>query len=148
MKKIILLLVMVNISLFSQNKDTNIKNGCGVSGYDLVAYFNGNAVKGNTANIVTFEEVKYQFSTIENLEKFKSNPKQYLPQYGGWCAYAMAKKGKKVDMDPTKFEIREDKLYLFYTSVFNNTYKKWLKEKPAKLKVKANTNWDKIKTKN
>ncbi|MCF6349564.1 MAG: hypothetical protein L3J23_00840 [Flavobacteriaceae bacterium] len=147
MKKIFILLLMVNLSLYAQKIDYNVKNGCGVNGYDLVAYFNGKAIKGKPEYVFTYNDVKYQFSNIKNLEKFKLNSKQYLPQYGGWCAYAMGKKGKKVDMDPTKFEIRDDKLYLFYTSYFTDTYKKWLKEGPEELKEKATKNWKEIKVK-
>ncbi len=144
MKKIFILLFIVNFSMYAQKTDCNVKNGYGVSGYDLVEYFNGEAVKGNKEYVFTHDGIIYQFSKPENLEKFKSEPKKYLPQYGGWCSYAMAKKGKKVDMDPTKFEIRDDKLYLFYTSYFTDTYKKWLNENPDKLKVKADEKWQKI----
>ncbi len=148
MKVLFLLLFTASLSLCAQETNYNVKNGCGVSGYDVVAYFNGSATKGKSDYEYTYDNVKYRFSNIKNLEKFKLSPKQYLPQYGGWCAYAMSKKGKKVDMDPSKFEIRDGKLYLFYTSFFTDTYKKWLNEDPEKLKKTADKKWKKYKKTN
>jgi len=81
------------------------------------------------------------------LDKFKGNPKKYVPQYGGYCAYAMATANKKADSDPETFEIRDGKLYLFYNSWGINNLKKWLAEGPAKLKPKADANWSKLKYK-
>ncbi|MFB1040863.1 MAG: hypothetical protein QMC35_10435, partial [Polaribacter sp.] len=72
---------------------------------------------------------------------------QYVPQYGGWCAYAMGTKGKKVRIDAETFEIRDGKLYLFYNSWGNNKLESWLKENPTSLKKEAATNWKKIKHK-
>jgi len=135
---------IVNLSVFAQKSACNIKNGFAVAGYDLISYFDGKAVKGKLEHVFIYNDIKYQFSTNKNLNKFKSNPEKYLPQYGGWCAYAMGKKGKKVDMDPKIFEIRDDKLYLFYNSYFNNTYKKWINEDTQKLQQKADVNWRKV----
>ena len=47
-------------------------------------------------------------------------------------------------MDPKVFEIRNNKLYLFYNSYFTRTYKKWLNEGPEKLKERADKAWKKI----
>ncbi|MEE9349653.1 MAG: YHS domain-containing (seleno)protein [Flavobacteriaceae bacterium] len=147
MKFIYLIIILVSTSVFSQETDCNVKNNLGVNGYDLVAYFAGEAVKGKEEFTHTYNTVSYNFSNKENLEKFKATPVEYLPQYGGWCAYAMADKGEKVDMNPETFEIRDGKLYLFYKAYFNNTYKKWLKENPEKLRSLADENWDELKAK-
>ena len=89
--------------------------------------------------------MKYKIASQENLEKFKSNPDKYIPQYGGYCAYAIAIDGEKVDINPNTFEIRDDKLYLFYNSWGINTLKKWEKEDAVKLKKEADSKWKKIK---
>jgi beta-xylosidase len=70
-----------------------------------------------------------------------------VPQYGGYCAFAMAIKWEKVSIDPETFEIRDGKLYLFYNSWGTNTFTSWIKEGPAQLILKADKNWQKI-TKN
>lgn len=148
MKKVQILVIVMSLIVsytYGQQKTCNVNsNGVAIKGYDVVSYFDNKAVKGKSKYTHTYKEVKYRFITEENLEKFKKKPTNYLPQYGGWCAYAMGTKGEKVEMDPKVFEIRDDKLYLFYTSFFTNTYKKWKEEQPEELKQKGNENWEKI----
>jgi hypothetical protein len=61
-----------------------------------------------------------------------------LPQYGGWCAYAMAK-DKKVQINPEAYLVDEGKLFLFYKTSWNNTQLKWLNN-PSELKQIADEN--------
>lgn len=128
------------LSPISQAQEVNTKRGLAVKGYDVVAYFDGPAQKGDKAHELSFEGVTYRFTSAANAKRFKANPQAYLPQYGGYCAYAIALNGKKVDIDPETFEIRDGKLYLFYNAWGNNTLKKWL-ENPGDLKAQADQNW-------
>lgn len=130
-------------SLYSQN--FNLKNGFIAEGYDVVSYFNNQAVKGNQQFIAEFEGVKFKFSSKENLVVFRENPTKYLPQYAGFCSYAIGKNGEKVSINPKTFEIRDGKLYLFFNSWGTNTLELWQKEGPEKLQQKADENWKKIK---
>ncbi|WP_229724541.1 YHS domain-containing (seleno)protein [Winogradskyella forsetii] len=114
-------------------------------GYDVVAYFNREAVEGSDDYKTAHDGVNYKFISQENLNTFLENPKAYMPQYGGYCAYAVAKDSKKVSIDPETFEIRDGKLYLFYNSWGNNTLKKWQKENVKGLQKKADLNWEAIK---
>ena len=78
-----------------------------VSGYDLVSYFNNDSPqKGNKEHAVVYDSATYYFSTEENKSMFKSAPEKYLPQYGGWCAYAMAL-GKNVQINPQAYLVDE-----------------------------------------
>ena len=86
-----------------------------------------------------------KFLNLQNLNTFKANPSRFEPQYGGWCAYAMGTKGKKVSINPKTFEIRSGKLYLFYNSWGINTLKSWKEQNPEVLKNKAIMAWKKIK---
>lgn len=72
--------------------------------------------------------IKYQFSFKENLNLFKDNPNKYIPQNGGYCAYAIGAKGEKVAINPENFEVRDGKLNLFYNSWGVNTLKRWKKK--------------------
>lgn len=134
---------MSNI-FFAQQIDYNIKKGYVAEGYDVVAYFDNEAIEGDKQFSTEFEGVKYKFISNENLEKFNTNPDKYIPQYGGYCAYAMGDKGKKVGIDPKSFEIRDGKLYLFYDSFLSHTLKLWLEEDPKELQKKADKNWSAI----
>lgn len=49
-------------------------------------------------------------------ERFNAGPEQYLPQYGGFCAYAVAL-GKKLDGDPRFADIVDGKLSLFVNAM-------------------------------
>ncbi len=144
MKKIIILFLLISGSVFSQNNNYNTKKGFVANGYDVVSYFNNKAEKGDKKHTTTYDGVKFKFSSKENLETFKKQPKKYAPQYGGYCAYAIGLKGKKVSIDPKTFEIRDGKLYLFYNSWGTNTLDIWLKEGPEKLQKQADKNWEKF----
>lgn len=144
---IVVVLNLIYAFSFAQKIDYNVKDGYVAEGYDVVAYFNNKAVKGNTSFVYTFDGVKYKFHTSANLDTFKTNPKKYIPQYGGWCAYAVGVNNGKVSIDPKTFEIRNGKLYLFYNSWGINTLKSWIKENPEKLIKQADVSWEKIKYK-
>jgi YHS domain-containing protein len=119
-------------------------NNIAVSGYDVVAYFLlKKAVKGSETFSVSISGIKYYFSSLNNKNLFIKNPAYFIPQYGGWCAYAMGEKGEKVEIDPETFKILNGKLYLFYNTYFNNTLKSWNKDE-ANLKLKADANWLRI----
>lgn len=140
---ITILLFTFSITLFAQDYNTN--KGFVAEGYDVVSYFDNKAEKGNKEFTSEFDGVKFKFSSKENLAKFKENPKKYVPQYGGYCAYAIGLKGEKVDINPKTFEIRDGKLYLFYNSWGTNTFELWQKEGAEKLQKQADKNWIKIK---
>ena len=144
MKNIIVLFLFIfSASLLAQKKDYNTSGGYIAKGFDVVSYFNNKPLKGNKNFETLYDGVKFKFSSKKNLVLFKENPTKYVPQYGGYCAYAMGKKGEKVNIDPETYEIRDDKLYLFYNSWGTNTFNLWLKEGPEKLKKKADINWGK-----
>ncbi|SHG85889.1 YHS domain-containing (seleno)protein [Flagellimonas flava] len=145
MKKIILLaFLLLGTIAYSQSKHFNTKKGYAAHGYDVVAYFDGSATLGNKDIGTTFQGIDYKFSTKENLERFNTDPAAYVPQYGGYCAYAIAVSGKKVNVNPETYEIRDGKLYLFYNAGKTNTLDLWLKESPETLQLTADKNWKKI----
>lgn len=131
----------------AQSIDYNTKKGYAANGYDVVAYFDGKAIEGKKELSTNYDGANYKFSTQKNLDSFKSNPTKFIPQYGGYCAYAVAVSGKKVSINPETFEIRNGKLYLFYNSGKTNTLDLWTKESPEKLQTKADENWKKIRNK-
>lgn len=142
-----IVLLLVTFSSSAQKIDYNLKKGYVAEGYDVTEYFNNKAVAGNNKFTATHDGVNYKFVSQENLDKFKANPSQFVPQYGGYCAYAVADKGKKVGIDPKTFEIRDGKLYLFYNSWGVNTLEKWQEEGAEKLKGQADAAWSKVQYK-
>lgn len=141
---IILSLILITSCKTTKLSNYNIQSGYMAEGYDVVAYFDDKAVEGKSEYQLVHEGVGYKFSSKVNMEKFQSNPDAYIPQYGGYCAYAIGKNGDKVKINPKTYEIRDGKLYLFYNTVFANTLDKWTKEGAEELKDKADVNWIKI----
>ncbi|MCB2110062.1 MAG: YHS domain protein [Defluviimonas sp.] len=86
--------------------------GVAISGYDPVSYFTkGKAEQGRPDFALMWRGATWYFSTEESREAFEMNPSAYAPQYGGYCAYAMAK-GAIASSMPDAFTIHEGKLYL------------------------------------
>ena len=116
---------------------TGLFSSVAVSGYDTVAYFTeGKSVEGSDDFEYEWQDTTWRFSSAENLELFKAEPDKYAPQFGGYCAYAVAH-NKTASTDPTKFHIKDGKLYLNYNGKIQ---KKWLANRDA-LIVDANKNW-------
>ena len=147
MKILYILIFLVSGGIFSQQIDYNVQKGFVAEGYDVVEYFKNNAEKGDKKFTAEFNGVKFKFSSKENLDVFKKSPKKYVPQYGGYCAYAIGKSSEKVAINPKTFEIRDGKLYLFYNAWGTNTLKMWMDENPKNLQEQADKNWKKISKK-
>ena len=152
MKKTILLLIAVfTISIsFGQSVCTN-KNNVANNGYDVVNYFKTNtALRGNETHSIIHEGASYYFTNAENLAAFKKNPAAYLPQFDGYCAFAVAKMNKKVPVDPETFRIDDGKLYLFFNDFYDgqpfNTIVPWINNESS-LEKMATTNWLTLKSK-
>lgn len=145
MKKVLFLgFYFVAFSLFAQVKRTTNVNKYGVAleGYDPVSYFQKTAIKGNQ-NIKSFYDgATYFFANSANKAAFDKKPTYYVPQYGGWCAYAVGKTNENVDINPTTYKIKDGKLYLFYNKLFTNTLDLWNKDEQNLLN-KAEQNWKK-----
>lgn len=120
-----------------------VEKGVAINGYDPVAYFAQRApVKGSELFKVEHEQVIWLFSSAENLAQFEHQPERYLPQYGGYCAYAMSH-GFVVDTVPEAFTVLNDKLYLNYSLGVRET---WLEDTKSYVD-RADKQWDKKLTK-
>jgi YHS domain-containing protein len=127
MKKLLafLLLPLASLVLAEKPVNTGWLNNIAIKGYDAVAYHSmGQAVEGDERFSYTWREAEWRFSTQSHLNQFKADPERYAPQYGGYCAYAMAD-GKKVSINPEAWHIEDGRLYLNYSKGVNA---KWLKD--------------------
>ncbi len=111
-----------------------------IKGYDPVAYFKQNKpVKGDESFAYEYNGAKWLFSSEENKQLFASDPEQYSPQYGGYCAYAVSR-NMTASIRPELFIINEGKLYLNYNKTVN---KRFLKNKDTHI-ARADRNWPNI----
>jgi len=138
------LFVVLFFSTVQAQEHQNLKNGFAAEGYDVVAYFDNEAIKGDKKIVYKYKDAIYSFSSSKNLETFKNNSEMYVPQYGGYCAYAVAVTNEKVSVNPKSFQILEDKLYLFYNNWGVNTLEKWKEQGSIKLQKQADINWENL----
>lgn len=144
--------LMVAFSSFAKIENTD-SSGLALEGFDPVSYFRDEAkvqgpLKGDSKYRYQFENVTYWFSSQENMNKFKLNPSIYVPAFGGWCAYAVAVKNEKVEVDVKSFIIQEGRLLLFYDGFLADTRKKWLQNgalAAAEYLKTANQNWPNLR---
>ena len=143
----LLLLWIVSTCVVYSQPHTNMgKNDLAIEGYDPVAYFSEHLpIKGSSELTYIYEGAKYYFASFENKTMFVEDPTRYLPQYGGWCAYAIGKSAKKVNVNPKSFHVRKNKLYLFYKKGSYDALDKW-KEK-EEVRNNADKNWEEITSK-
>ncbi|KAB1160407.1 YHS domain-containing (seleno)protein [Tenacibaculum aiptasiae] len=149
MKQILtLLLLTVSTVLIAQKTDYNTKKGYVAEGFDVVSYFeDGKPLEGKKKFQTTYDGTKFKFSSEKNLNLFKENPVKYIPQYGGYCAYAIAEKNKKMYIDPEVYEIRDGKLYLFYSSWIGSKLGDWQEGDVKKRQMRGDKNWETLKHK-
>lgn len=127
------------------------KEGVILGGYDAVSYFQGKEpLKGDPKFSTKVGEVTYRFANEANLKEFQKSPSKYEPQFGGWCAYAVADSKSKVEVDPKSYVIQNDRLLLFYNGLWGDTRSKWLNTKDKTKEqylTEADKNWPEVKTK-
>jgi YHS domain-containing protein len=84
-----------------------------IKGYDPVAYFtDGQPVQGLSDFEYIWDDHVYRFASAEHRDMFKADPVRYAPQFGNFCAMALAK-GQVVVANPENWLISDGKLYVF-----------------------------------
>ncbi len=115
----------------------------GLVGYDPVSYFpegGGKPAKGLISISVEHEGVTYRFATEAHKAAFLKGPAKYVPAFGGWCTWAVGELGKRVDVDPESFVVKNGRLLVFYRDPALDTRAKFL-ENPEGILKKAEANW-------
>ncbi len=116
------------------------KEGVILQGYDVVAYFTeGKPVKGTPAYSARYEGATYWFASEEHQTLFKNQSRQYAPQYGAFCGYAMSL-GKIRPTNPEIFQVVEGRLILQHTQ---DAYELFNKDLPGNVE-KADGHWPKV----
>jgi YHS domain-containing protein len=113
------------------------RNGLALQGHDPVAFFTlGAPAKGRPEFESTHRGAKYRFQSAQHKAAFDADPDKYAPQFGGWCAYGVAK-GQLVKIDPAAFQIVDGRLLLQYSRGVRNDFNR---DAAGNLK-KADANW-------
>jgi YHS domain-containing protein len=116
------------------------KGGAAIDGYDPVAYFKQHKpVKGSADYTTTHGGSTFHFASAANRDAFVADPARYAPQYGGFCAYAVAN-GYKAKIEPDAFTLVNGKLYLNYDQ---SIQRRWRRDIPGYIR-KGDRNWPEV----
>ena len=116
-------------------------NNLAVQGFDPVTYFTlGELQKGLREFSTRYMGAEFRFVSQDNLDTFLSDPMAYAPQYGGYCAWAMAD-GKFAKGDARRWNIVDGKLYLNYNK---SIQEKWLADIPGFI-ARADRVWPEVR---
>ncbi len=118
---------------------TSWRNNKAVGGYDVVSFFSGKPIIGNDALTETYMGAVWYFSTQANRDLFKTNPEAFAPQYGGYCAWAIAK-NKLARGSAKHWHVEDGKLYLNFNKKIK---KRWDKDR-AEFIIQADGYWPEI----
>jgi hypothetical protein len=90
-----------------------VESPLAIQGFDPVAYFtDGKPTRGTPEYEYQWDEHRYRFASAEHRDLFKADPVHYAPQFGNYCAMALAL-GKIVVANPENWLISDNKLYVF-----------------------------------
>ena len=170
MKKLYLILVSILITTitYAQKEAVNFanastpyhnidKDSLALNGFDPTEYFiNNRASRGSGKYLYKYQGIKYYFLNEKNKSLFIENPKKYLPEFGGYCAYGLGMESGqglngnppgKYPVNPETFKIIDNKLYLFYNDYGYNFLEVWESNEKANLE-RAKKRWKVINKKN
>lgn len=117
-----------------------VKQGFAVSGFDPVAYFDqSQPVEGQDSYRLHWHNAVWQFASAQNMASFERDPHAYAPQYGGYCAMALAQ-GKLTPSIPEAWAIHDGKLYLTHSTQARD---QWLQNPDGRI-AEANVNWSSL----
>lgn len=140
---VLLIIALATNTTLAQHTAVFAPDGKAIRGYDPVAYFiEGKPVKGDSSLSYAFAGATWYFASEANQKAFIAQPDQYMPQYGGYCAFGTSR-GYKAPTEPDAWTIDNGKLYLNYN---NNVRTTWNKDRAGFIE-KANKQWIQIKDK-
>jgi YHS domain-containing protein len=118
---------------------TEILQPAAAGGYDVVSFFSGTPQRGSADHVATRAGYQYRFASAANRDKFLANPAAYLPQYGGYCAWAVSQ-GYTAPGRPQHWKVVNGKLYFNYNA---DVQQKWSRDIPN-LIARGDQNWPNV----
>lgn len=94
---------------------TSWRNNVAAGGYDTVSFFAGKPLEGSKDFTADYNGAIWYFSSRTNLDLFNANPEAFAPQYGGYCAWALAH-GKLAKGSPKHWTVLDGRLFLNFNA--------------------------------
>lgn len=125
---------------FAMTNEIYSEGGIAIDGSDAVAYFEGGGpVAGSSDHTVDWKGATWRFATAQNAAKFEADPDAFAPQYGGWCAWAVANNYTAPTV-PKAWSIVDGKLYLNFS---RRIRRRWERDIPGNI-AKGDANWPSV----
>ena len=119
---------------------TNWRDNIAAEGYDVVTFFSGKPQEGKPEFTTRYEGADWFFFNQANKDLFLTNPELFAPQYGGYCAWAVAK-GKLAPGRAEHWFVEDGRLFFNYNARIKRRWEK----KRAKYIVSADERWPGLK---
>lgn len=118
------------------------EGGVAIDGTDPVAYFTeARPVAGASDITFNWKGATWRFATEANRDAFVQDPEAYAPQFGGYCAWAVAE-GYTASTIPAAWKIHDGKLYLNFS---RRVQRRWERDIPGNI-ARARGNWPAVLT--
>lgn len=125
---------------FAGRSEVFVADGLAIGGMDPLGYVReGRAVAGQAAFALMWKDAVWHFATAANRDLFEMNPKAHAPQYGGYCAYALAQ-GALTASDPEVFTVLGGRIYLNESAAIRD---RWLADAAMHIET-ADARWPEI----
>ncbi|GAB2190791.1 YHS domain-containing (seleno)protein [Sessilibacter sp. MAH1] len=142
----VLALLLAFNTYAQESKFYSHKTRGALKGADVVAYYDlqpgDPAIIGTDDITYDWGGVTWHFANEVNRNKFILEPEKYVPQYGGYCAFAVAK-GFTAPPRPDSWTIVDGKLYLNNNPTSD---KIWQRDRGESIQ-KGDANWVEISKK-
>lgn len=116
------------------------EGGLAVGGTDVVAYFTEGTPTGGSPDIThDHMGVTWRFASEANRDAFIADPEAYMPQYGGYCAFAVSR-GYTASTVRDAWTIVDGKLYLNFSLSVRS---RWERDIPGNI-AKGDANWPSV----
>jgi len=114
-----------------------------IQGADTVAYW---SLEPGAAPVYGSDEFQqeymgaiWKFANAENLALFAADPEKYVPEFGGYCAFAVSH-GFTKSIQPDLWVIVDNQLYLNFNK---RAKRKWDRDRDAAIK-RGHANWPEV----
>ena len=97
------------------------RNDVAVMGWDAVSLFAGEPERGSRDFTYEYGGAEWRFASEATRDLFSYNPGAFLPEYGGYCAWAVAH-DKLARGNPEHATMLDGKLYLNFN---DRTHRLW-----------------------
>lgn len=134
------LAVLASRPAFAATPEIYAEGGIAIDGSDAVAYFIESApVAGSAEYELMWKGATWRFSSEANRAAFEADPEAYAPQFGGYCAWAVAE-GYTASTVPEAWTIHEGKLYLNFS---RRIQRRWERDIPGNV-ARGEANWPSV----